>query len=133
MVDGIQYGDLPEFVDFEYLASVARINAAALASLAHAPSPPSGVRIETLRLENQTTLSWLANPEADLAGYEIIWRETTAPFWQGAEFVGNVTRASVPLSKDDYVLSVRAVDNAGHRSLASYPLSLRTPTVLQPK
>ena len=128
-VDGVQYGDLPEFVDFEYLASVARINAAALASLARAPSPPSGVRIETLRLENQTTLSWLANPEADLAGYEIVWRETTAPFWQGAEFVGNVTRASVPLSKDDYLFSVRAVGNGGRRSLATYPLTLRNPLV----
>ena len=69
------------------------MNAAALASLARAPSPPAGVRIETLQLENQTTLSWRANPEPDLAGYEIVWRETTAPFWQGAEFVGNVTRA----------------------------------------
>jgi hypothetical protein len=85
------------------------------------------VRIETLRLENQTTLSWLANPEADLAGYEIVWRETTAPFWQGAQFVGTVTRASVPLSKDDYLFSVRAVGNGGRRSLATYPLTLRNP------
>jgi hypothetical protein len=127
LVDGIQYGDLPEFVDFEYLGSVARVNAAALAALARAPSPPAGVRIETLQLENRTTLSWRANPEADLAGYEIVWRETTAPFWQGAQFVGNVTRASVPLSKDDYLFSVRAVGNGGQRSLATYPLTLRTP------
>ena len=103
MVDGVQFGDLPQFVDFPYLAGVARVNAAALASLARAPSPPAGVRVETLQLENQTTLSWRANPEQDLAGYEIVWRETTAPFWQGAEFVGNVTRASVPMSKDDYL------------------------------
>ena len=127
MVDGIQYGDLPQFVDFEYLAGVARVNAAALASLARAPSPPSGVRIETLQLENRTTLSWQANPEADLAGYEIVWRETTYPFWQGAQFVGNVTRASVPLSKDDYLFSVRAVGKGGQRSLATYPLTLRSP------
>jgi hypothetical protein len=127
VVDGIQYGDLPQFVDFAYLAGVARVNAAALASLARAPAPPSGVRIETLRLENQTTLSWSANPEPDLAGYEIVWRETTAPFWQGAQLVGNVTRASVPLSKDDYVFSVRAVGSGGQRSLATYPLPLRNP------
>jgi hypothetical protein len=127
MVGGIQYGDLPQFVDFEYLAGVARVNAAALASLARAPSPPSGVRIETLRLENRTTLSWQANLEADLSGYEIVWRETTAPFWQGAQFVGNVTRASVPLSKDDYLFSVRAVGKGGQRSLATYPLTLRNP------
>ena len=127
MVDGIQFGDLPQFVDFEYLAGVARVNAAALASLARAPSPPTGVRIETLQLENKTTLSWRANPEADLAGYEIVWRETTAPLWQGAQFVGNVTRASVPLSKDDYLFSVRAVGKAGQPSLATYPLTLRNP------
>jgi hypothetical protein len=127
MVDGVQYGDLPQFVDFEYLAGVARVNAAALASLARAPSPPSGVRIETLQLENRTTLFWAANTEADLAGYEIVWRDTTAPFWQGAQFVGNVTRATVPLSKDDYVFSVRAVGTGGHRSLATYPLTLRNP------
>jgi hypothetical protein len=85
------------------------------------------VRIETLQLENRTTLSWLANSDTDIAGYEIVWRETTAPFWEGAAFVGNVTRASVPLSKDDYLFAVRAVGAAGHRSLATYPLQLRNP------
>ena len=127
VVDGVQYGDLPEFVDYPYLADVTRVNAAALASLARAPSPPSAVRLETFRLENATTLSWQANPEPDLAGYDIVWRETTAPFWQGAQFVGNVTRASVPLSKDDYLFSVRAVGKGGHRSLATYPMPLRSP------
>ena len=127
IVDGVQFGDLPQFVDFDYLSRVARVNAAALASLASAPSAPVGVRIETMRLENQTTLSWRANPEPGIAGYEIVWRETTAPFWQGAEFVGNVTRASVPMSKDDYLFSVRAVGGGGQRSLATYPLTLRNP------
>jgi len=126
-VDGVQFGDLPQFVDFDYLAGVARVNAAALATLARAPAPPAGVRIETLQLENRTTLSWLANADAGIEGYEIVWRDTTAPFWQGAEFVGNVTRATVPLSKDDYLFSVRAVGGGGQRSLATYPLQLRGP------
>jgi hypothetical protein len=125
IVDAVQYGDLPQFVDFEYLAAVARVNAAALASLARAPAPPSGVRIHTLQLENRTTLSWLANPEGDLAGYEVVWRDTTSPLWQGAQFVGNVTTATLPLSKDDYLFSVRAVGRGGERSLATYPLTLR--------
>ena len=133
LLDGVQFGDLPQFVDFEYLAGVARVNAAALASVARAPSPPVGVRIETLQLENQTTLSWRANPEPDIAGYEIVWRDTTSPFWQGAEFVGNVTRASVPMSKDDYLFSVRAVGASGQRSLATYPLTLRNPQVAPAK
>ena len=131
--DGVQYGDLPQFVDFDYLASIARVNAAALASLASAPRAPASVRMETARLENRTTLVWRANSEPDVAGYEVVWRETTAPFWQGARYVGNVTHATVPLSKDDYVFSVRAVDVAGHRSLSSYPLSLRTPAIVLPK
>ncbi len=126
-VDGVQFGDLPQFVDFDYLAAVARVNAAALGDLARAPAPPAGVRIETLQLENRTTLSWLANADAGIEGYEIVWRDTTAPFWQGAAFVGNVTRASVPLSKDDYLFSVRAVGSGGQRSLATYPLQLRGP------
>ena len=125
IVDGVQYGDLPQFVDFAYLAAVARVNGAALASLARAPAAPTGVRIETLQLENRTTLSWLANTATGLAGYEIVWRDTTAPFWEGAQFVGDVTRATVPLAKDDYVFSVRAVGTNGHRSLATYPLPLR--------
>jgi hypothetical protein len=128
VVDGVQFGDLPQFVDYAYLASVARVNAAALASLARAPAAPSGVRIETLQLENRTTLSWLANAEPGLAGYEIVWRDTTAAAWEGAQFVGNVTRASVPLAKDDCVFSVRAIGAGGHRSLATYPLPLRAPS-----
>ena len=127
VVDGVQFGDLPQFVDFDYLAGVARVNLAGLATLAQAPSPPVGVRIEALQLENKTTLSWLANPEANIAGYEIVWRDTTAPFWQDVAFVGNVTRAAVPLSKDDYLFSVRAVGATGQRSLATYPLQLRNP------
>jgi hypothetical protein len=128
VVDGIPFGDLPQFVDFDYLANVARVNLAGLATLAAAPSPPAGVRVEALQLENRTTLSWLPGPETDIAGYEIVWRDTTAAFWQGAEFVGNTTRATVPLSKDDYVFSVRAVGAGGQRSLATYPLQLRSPT-----
>ncbi len=127
VVDGVQFGDLPQFVDFDYLTAVARVNLAGLATLAKAPAPPTGVRIEALQLENRTTLSWLANPEPDLAGYEIVWRDTTSPLWQGSAFVGNVTRATVPILKDDYIFSVRAVGASGQRSLATYPLQLRNP------
>src|SRR5678816_382941 len=87
-----QYGDLPEFVDFEYIAQVARVNAAALAALAMAPAAPRGAQIDTIKLENATTLHWDANPEPDLAGYRIVWRETTAPLWQNHKDTGLVTR-----------------------------------------
>src|SRR5205814_8223575 len=67
IVEGVQYGDLPEFVDFGYVANVARVNAAALASLALGPSVPKGVEIENVTLENDTTLRWQANREPDVA------------------------------------------------------------------
>ncbi len=70
--NGTQYGDLPEFVDFEYVANVTRVNAASLAALALAPARPKNVGIVTARLTNDTDLKWDANLEKDLAGYEIV-------------------------------------------------------------
>ncbi len=116
---GIEYGDLPKFVDFEYAANVARLNAAVLASLASAPAPPSKVRLLARRLENDSTLEWEASPAA--SGYEVLWRPTTAPEWENVETVGNVTRATLPRSKDNVVFAVRSVDKQGHRSLPVLP------------
>ena len=122
---GVRYGDLPEFVDYPYVAQVARVNCAALAALANAPARPKEVRILTQRLTNDTDLQWAANREPDLAGYEVVWRETTAPEWTHARTVGNVTSYTVKgLSKDNYFFGVRAVDRQGNRSPASYPRPL---------
>ena len=115
------YGDVPEFVDFNYIAKVAQVNAAALASLALAPAAPQNVQVRTAKLENDTALLWQPNTEPDLAGYRIVWRETTAAQWQGSQFVGNVTEARVRLSKDNYFFGVQAVDKDGNVSVASYP------------
>jgi Peptidase family M28 len=124
--NGIQYGDLPQFVDFEYVAQVARINAASLASLALAPAAPKNVGILTKRLTNDTDLQWTANTEPDVAGYEIVWRETTSPVWTGARSVGNVTTYTMPgMSKDNYFFGVRAVDKDGNRSPVTYPKPIR--------
>jgi Peptidase family M28 len=117
----VQYGDLPEFVDFAYVAQVARVNAAALAALAMAPAAPRGAQIETVKLENDTTLRWETNREPDLAGYRIVWRETTAPLWQSHKDVGMTTRTTLPVSKDNVVFGVQAVDKDGNVSVASYP------------
>ena len=124
--NGVKYGDLPEFVDFKYVAQVTRINAASLASMALAPASPSDVGMDTSRLENDTTLVWQANKEPDLAGYQIVWRETTSPFWQHKVSAGNVTRYSVKgVSKDNYLFGVQAVDKDGNASVAVYPLPVR--------
>ena len=120
--NGVQYGDLPEFVDFAYVANVARVNAASLAALALAPSRPKGVTILATRLSHDTDLKWDANKEPDLAGYEIVWRETTAATWTNSKPVGNVTTFSMKgMSKDNYFFGVRAIDKDGNRSPATYP------------
>jgi Peptidase family M28 len=119
--NGIEYGDLPKFVDYDYTANVARLNAATLASLASAPAPPANVRLLTKELQNDSTLVWEPSPGGLATGYEVLWRDTAAPDWQHAQAVGNVTRAAMPLSKDNVVFAVRALDAKGHRSLAVVP------------
>jgi Peptidase family M28 len=123
--NGVQYGDLPEFVDFVYVANVARINAASLAALALAPARPKGVNILTARLSNDTDLKWDANKEPDIAGYEIVWRDTTSAVWTNSKPVGNVTTFTMKgMSKDNYFFGVRAVDKDGNRSVVTYPRPL---------
>jgi hypothetical protein len=120
--NGVQFGDLPEFVDFAYVANVARVNAASLAALALAPSRPKGVTILSQRLQNDTELKWDTNTEPDLAGYEIVWRDTTVPVWTNSKAVGNVTSFTMKgMSKDNYFFGVRAIDKDGNRSAVTYP------------
>ncbi|MEN3328807.1 MAG: hypothetical protein V7638_3614 [Acidobacteriota bacterium] len=120
--NGVQFGDLPEFVDFAYIANVARVNAASLAALALAPSRPKGVTIVAQRLSNDTELRWDANKEPDLAGYQIVWRETTDAVWTNSKPVGNVTSFTMKgMSKDNYFFGVRSVDKDGNKSPVSYP------------
>ncbi|HEY0546401.1 MAG TPA: M28 family metallopeptidase, partial [Pyrinomonadaceae bacterium] len=124
--NGVQFGDLPEFVDFAYIAQVARINAASLSTLALAPAMPKNVGIVTKRLTTDTDLQWDANKEPDLVGYEIVWRETTSPVWTNARMVGNVTSYTMQaMSKDNYFFGVRAVDKDGNRSPVSFPRPVR--------
>jgi hypothetical protein len=119
---GKQFGDLPEFCDFAYIARVARVNAATLWSLAQAPGTPKNVKVRTDQLTNDTDLVWTRGPEPDLAGYEIVWRETTSPDWTHVIPVGDVTEVRIDLSKDNVFFGVRAVDSAGHRSPVSFPV-----------
>lgn len=123
--DGIEYGDLTKFVDFDYVAHVARLNAATLASLASAPASPASVHLLAKDLENDSTLTWKNSPGGSASGYEILWRATTSPEWEHVEKVGDVTRTTLKLSKDNVIFAVRAVDAQGHRSLPVVPLPER--------
>jgi len=124
--NGVQFGDLPQFVDFDYTARVAKVNGAALWALATNPSTPKNLQIHTapppgLPGTNLTALNWDANPEPDLAGYEVVMRETTAANWTSAIGVGNVTSVTLNISKDNVQFGLRAIDKAGHRSPAAFP------------
>ena len=124
--NGIKYGDVFEMVDPAYVAQVARINAIAMASMALAPAPPSGVQFKTGRQEYDTTVAWQPNKEPDVAGYRIVWRETYQPFWFRGLEVGNVAEYVMKsLSKDDYFFAVQAIDKDGNASVPSFPRSGR--------
>jgi hypothetical protein len=117
--NGVQFGDLIEFVDVDYITRVARVNGAALWSLAQAPGTPENLKILAAVLTNDTTLTWDADPGA--ARYEVVWRETTSPVWTHAVDVGDVTTATLGLAKDNLQFGLRAVGHAGHRSPVAFP------------
>jgi hypothetical protein len=119
--NGIEYGDLPKFVDYEYVANVARLNAATLASLASAPAPPLSVKLLTRKLDNDSELTWAAPADGRAVKYEVLWRPTTAAEWENVEAVGNVTTAVLKRSKDNVIFAVRSVDKKGNRSVAVMP------------
>jgi hypothetical protein len=120
--NGIEYGDEIKFVDFPYVANVARMNAATLATLASAPAPPANVHIETRGLTNDTTLTWQASPGGLAAGYQVLWRDADQSYWQHAMNVpASSTSITLPISKDNVFFALRAVDAKGHISLAVVP------------
>jgi len=123
--NGVEYGDLPKFVDYNYVADVARLNAATLASLASAPAPPAKVRILTKALVNDSTLVWDASPGGLANGYLVLWRDTGATNWEHAQVFGSVTQATMPMSKDNAIFAVQATDAHGHRSLPVVPVPER--------
>lgn len=139
--NGVQYGDLLQFDDFPYIANVARLNAAALATLADAPPPPSNVQIVVSNLDNNSTLRWEAGADAPAGTrYQVVWRELAAPDWQfvadAAQYpekkAGSPTdagglpfAATLPVSKDNVIFGVRAIDAHDHASYAVVPMPVR--------
>jgi hypothetical protein len=124
--NGKQYGDLIQYVDFNYVANVARLNAATLATLASAPGAPQNVHVATNSLDNDTDLSW-SPPTGAPAGtiYEIVWRPTDQPLWTMSQSAGSATSIKLPISKDNVIFAVRSFDAAGHRSIAVMPTPTR--------
>jgi Peptidase family M28 len=127
VVNGVQLGDLIDFVDFDYVARVAGVNAAALWGLASSPSTPKNARIHTtppgtFSGTNLTTIEWNANPETNLTGYEVVLRETTESDWTDAIPVGGDDNSvTLDISKDNVQFGIRAVDQSGNRSPVAFP------------
>ncbi len=118
--NGIQYGDLPEFMDFEYLRKNTAMNLSNLANLSKAPAMPEDVKIEVRRLSNYSSLSWKAPKTGKTKGYYVLVRETTSPVWQ-KKFFTTETNYNLPFSKDNYFFAVQSVNETGNESLAVVP------------
>jgi hypothetical protein len=124
--NGVEYGDLLKFVDFNYVVKVARLNALTLASLAAAPSEPLNVHILTKALDNNSELTWDASAFApEGTTYEVVWRDTDEAQWTNSQSAGRETHLKMDVSKDNVLFGVRAVSSAGDRSLPVPPMPAR--------
>lgn len=122
--NGREYGDLPDFADYNYIQKVGRMNLAVLANIASAPPQPVNVAIVTSDLTNNTTLKWDAPKGNKPAGYYILMRETTSPYWEKKLFVTELQK-TIPYSKDNYFFGVQSVDSDGHESSIVFPKPVR--------
>jgi hypothetical protein len=120
MEGGIQYGDLAEFMDFEYLRKNTAMNLSNLANLAKAPAMPQEVKVDVKRLTNFTYLSWKAPKTGKAKGFYVLMRETTSAFWQ-KKFFTTELEYRLPYSKDNYFFAVQSVGEEGNESLAVVP------------
>ena len=118
--NGIQYGDLIEYIDFEYLRKNTGMNLSTLANLAKAPSMPDSVKIDVKKLGNSSFLYWKKPASGSVKGYYLLMRETTNAFWQKKIFTTD-TEITVPYSKDNYFFAVQSVNETGNESLPVVP------------
>ena len=125
VVNGVQYGDLPEYVDFEYVRKNTAVNLASVANLALAPYQPENVGMIVAGLTNSTTLKWNPPSRGETpAGYYVLIRETFQPVWEKKIWTTGTT-ITLPYSKDNYFFAVQAADSEGHESLAVFPAPVK--------
>lgn len=122
--NNIKYGDLPEFMDFEYLRKITCANLATLSNLAWSPKAPINVGIEVKSLSNSSTLLWSPAADKKIYGYQVLMRETASSHWEKTFFTTD-TKIELPYSKDNFFFAVQAVDSLGHASLAVFPIPIR--------
>ena len=118
--NGIQYGDLPQFMDYEYLRKNTALNLANLANLAKAPSVPRDVKIDVKNLSNNSSLSWQMPENGKVKGFYILIRESQSPMWQKKIFTSK-NSITLPYSKDNFFFGVQSVNKSGNESLPVIP------------
>jgi len=124
--NGVRYGDLIEFMDFEYLRKNTAMNLSNLANLAKSPSVPKEVNLVLSGLGNSTTLTWAPSTVGKVKGYYVLMRETTSPVWQKKFFTAE-TSMNLPYSKDNYFFAVQSVSEEGNEGLPVIPGVKRSP------
>lgn len=118
--NGVRYGDLQEFMDFEYLRKNTAVNISVLANLATAPSTPTDVKIDVKNLSNSSYLYWKAPANGTVKGYYVLMRETSSAVWE-KKFFTTATELRIPYSKDNYLFAVQSVGQDGNESLPVVP------------
>ncbi|WHF50923.1 M28 family metallopeptidase [Chryseobacterium gotjawalense] len=115
-----KYGDLIEFMDFDYLKTNTAVNVAVLANLAKATPQPENVVMDVKELSNSTKLSWEKPNSGKVKGYYILYRETDSSVWTHKIFTTE-TSYTVPVSKDNYLFAVQSISVSGNQSLPVIP------------
>jgi hypothetical protein len=118
--NGIKYGDLIEFMDFDYLRTNTAVNVAVMANLAKSTPPPVNVLMDVKELTNSTKLMWEKPATGTVKGYNILYRETSSPVWTDKIFTTETTY-TVPVSKDNFIFAVQSVSTTGNESLPVIP------------
>jgi Peptidase family M28 len=116
--NGVEYGDFEKYLNFAFMGNVARDNAEVLRQLALAPGPPTNVKL-TGAVTPDAKLSWAADDDAERAGFEILWRETTEARWSVFDFAESAGKSVLKgVSTDNHYFAVRSVGKNGARSIA---------------
>ena len=111
--DGVFYGDVPDEMDFPYLARVTRLNTLALAKLARTPMPPRVTADAAVRTD--TLIEW--QPSEGAAGYALWRRRTDDAAWERVrEVPAGTTSSTLDLRGDDWIVGVSAIAASGAES-----------------
>lgn len=115
-----KFGDLIEFMDFDYLKTNTTVNVAVLANLAKSTPKPENVLMDVKELSNTTKLTWEKPASGEVKGYHVLYRETDRSVWTH-KILTTETSYIVPLSKDNFIFAVQSVSASGNESLPVIP------------